>query len=40
MQINANSGFSDIFTSIDYLHWERENCQVVWQGQFQDKDRK
>jgi hypothetical protein len=39
VQINTNRGLPSMFKSLDCMHWTWKNCPVVWQGQFQDKNK-
>jgi hypothetical protein len=38
MSINKARGWSCMFGSIDYMHYQWKNCLVAWNGQYLDKD--
>ena len=40
LSMNAQRGFPGMFASLDYMHYQWENCPVTWQGDFGDRDGK
>jgi hypothetical protein len=40
LAIKAKHGFTGMFASLEYMHYEWKNCLIVWQNDFDDKDGK